>query len=353
MSSENYSSVSVLEGLSTEHVKNSSPDIKLIPSPRPDLLRSANHGDFRDDLTKDGFAVIKGVIPPERVTQYREKAKEWLLSFGTELDFEDNKTWIEKNLPVQNKIRTFAGYCVPHEKFMWDTRMEPAVLETFATLWGTDELLASFDSLNITFPNRPDAPTRKPWEHVDQSPLRRGLHCVQGIICLSPSGPEDGGLVVWPGSHAHNEEFFNSRPDKDSWLPLKDIYFFPPEQLDWFRAQGMGPHKVCAEPGDLILWDSRTIHYGSDPTPKSNQIRTAIYAAYTPASMASPEQLALKKQVFERWGGTTHWPHDHVVVRNTHVMLEDGARDPRDRDQPLELPPLNDKLLKLVGAKPY
>lgn len=69
--------------------------------------------------------------------------------------------------------------------------------------------------------------------------------------------------------------------------------------------------------------------------------------------MASPEQLDLKKQVFERWGGTTHWPHDHVVVHNTHVMLKDGTRDPRDRDQPLELPELNDKLLKLVGAKPY
>lgn len=236
---------------------------------------------------------------------------------------------------------------------MWDARMEPAVLETFATLWGTDELLVSFDSLNVTLPNRPDAPTRQPWEHVDQSPLRRGLHCVQGIICLSPSGPEDGGLVVWPGSPAHNEEFFNSRPDKDSWLPLKASYFFPIEQLDLFRARGMGPHKVCAEPGDLILWDSRTIHYGSDATPRSNQIRTAIYAAYTPASMANPEQLALKKQVFGRWGGTTHWLHDHVVVRNTHVMLEDGTRDPRDRDQPLELPQLNDKLLKLVGAKPY
>ncbi|KAJ5687767.1 hypothetical protein N7536_010386 [Penicillium majusculum] len=99
MSSEKYSSVSVLEGLSTTvNIKDSSPDVQLIPSPRPDLLRSVNHGDFQDDLTKDGFAVIKGVIPPERVTQYREKAKDWLLSFGTELDFEDNKTWIEKKL---------------------------------------------------------------------------------------------------------------------------------------------------------------------------------------------------------------------------------------------------------------
>ncbi|KFA72988.1 hypothetical protein S40288_03280 [Stachybotrys chartarum IBT 40288] len=328
-------------------------DIPLIPSPRPDVLSSPGYGDFRDDLYNDGFAIVKGAIPRERAENYREMAKQWLLSFGTDLDFENRDTWVDKNLPAQNVIRTFAAYGVAHEKFMWDARMEPAVLNAFARVWGTHELLASFDSLNITFPNKPDAPRRKPWEHIDQSPFRRGVHCVQGIICLSPSGPEDGGLVVWPGSHKYNDELFNSVKNKEAWLPMKDIYFFPQDQLDWFRDKGIGPHKVCAEPGDLVMWDSRTIHFGSDPTEKSDQIRTAIYAAFTPASMASPEQLALKKQVFERYGGTTHWPHDHIIVRNPQVILADGTRDPRDRDEPLVLPEMTDELLKLAGAKPY
>ena len=236
---------------------------------------------------------------------------------------------------------------------MWDAKLEPGVLDAFSRLWGTDKLLVSFDSLNITFPNRPDVSKRQPWEHIDQSPLRRGVHCVQGIINLSPSGPDDGGLVVYPGSHRYNDELFDSVENKRSWLPMRDIYFFTKEELEWFHERGVKPHKVCAEPGDLILWDSRTIHYGSDPMETSNQIRTAIYAAYTPASMATPDQLALKKQVFERYGGTTHWPHDHIIARDPRVILPDGTRDPRDRDEPLELPEKADKLLRLAGAKLY
>lgn len=230
--------------------------------------------------------------------------------------------------------------------------MEPGVLEAFAMLWGTEELLVSFDSLNVTLPNRKDVPRKEAWEHIDQSPLRRGLHCVQGILNLSPSGPDDGGLVVYPGSHALNDEFFDTQTDKSTWDPM-DRYMFDKQQLEWFHGKGIQPYKVCADVGDLILWDSRLIHYGSEPSEKSNQIRTVIYAAYTPARLASADQLAIKKSVFERWGGTTHWPHDNIRTRDTQTFLEDGTRDPRDRDQPLELPELNDKLLQLAGVKAY
>lgn len=296
--------------------------------------------------------MVKGAIPFERAVCYQEQAYGWLKSFDTALDFDDPSTWTKDNLPVQSKINTFHSYGVAHEKFMWEARMEPGVIDAFATLWGTEELLVSFDSLNITLPNRKDIPRKGAWEHIDQSPLRRGLHCVQGILNLSPSGPEDGGLVVYPGSHALNDEFFDTQTDKSTWDPL-DRYMFNEKQLAWFNDRGIQPHKVCADVGDLILWDSRVIHYGSEPTDKSTQIRTVIYAAYTPARLASIDQLALKKLVFEKYGGTTHWPHDNIIARETKTYLEDGTRDPRDRDQPLELPQMTDKLLKLAGAKAY
>lgn len=35
-----------------------------------DFSGKTHYGDFRDDLVKDGFAVIKGAIPPERAAQY-------------------------------------------------------------------------------------------------------------------------------------------------------------------------------------------------------------------------------------------------------------------------------------------
>lgn len=35
-------------------------------------------GDFRDDLTKDGFAIVKGAIPPEKALKYADEMYSWL-----------------------------------------------------------------------------------------------------------------------------------------------------------------------------------------------------------------------------------------------------------------------------------
>ncbi|KAH7024815.1 phytanoyl-CoA dioxygenase [Microdochium trichocladiopsis] len=323
-----------------------------IPSPFPNLV-STDYPDFRAELAENGFAIIKGAIPRERAVGYQEKAYEWIKSFPGDLDMNDPETWVEKNLPMTNSIKAYAYYCVSHEKFFWDARQELGVLGAFAKLWGTDELLVSFDAMNLTFPNRKDVPRRPTWEHIDQSPMRRGVHCVQGLMALSPSGPEDGGLVVFPGSHKLNEEFFDTQTTRESWLPMKDVHVFSREQLDWFAARGVHPHKVCLEVGDMVMWDSRTIHYGSEPTEKSSQIRTALYATYVPASLASADQLELKRQAFESYSSTTHWPHQYIVARPNVVYLPDGSRDPRNRDGPLERPEMTDKLLKLAGVIPY
>ena len=65
-----------------------------------------------------------------------------------------------------------------HEKFVWDARMEPGVLKALESLWGTEELLVSFDSLNITFPNRKDIPlgSHRSEPVAKRSILRTGHH---------------------------------------------------------------------------------------------------------------------------------------------------------------------------------
>lgn len=235
---------------------------------------------------------------------------------------------------------------------MWDARAEPGVVNAFAKVWGTDELLVSFDSLNITFPNREDKPARAPWPHVDQSPLRRGLHCVQGIINLSHAGEEDGSLMVLPRSNTLNDEFFDTQTDPASW-ETKDWRRFSEKEMEWWDQKGLKPIKVHAEPGDLILWDSRTVHWGGEPTDKSKTIRTVIYASYSPASMASKEALEEKARVFKVHGATTHWAHDNIFLRPQLARLPDGTLDPRNRSEPLEKPEMTDRLLQLAGIKPY
>ncbi|GAD96500.1 hypothetical protein PVAR5_5156 [Paecilomyces variotii No. 5] len=307
-------------------------------------------GDWRDQLVSQGYAVVKGAIPLERAQQYQQSAFDWLKSFDPTLDFSDSSTWERANLPVQTNRNTYEHYGVVHEKFMWDARMEPGVRDAFAKIWGTDELLVSFDSLNVTLPNL--KPQRAPWPHVDQAPRKRGLHCVQGIINLSEAGPEDGSLVVIPGSHALVEEFFDTQTDPSAW-EWRDNRYFSEQDMEFFRARGLRPKKVLAGPGDLIVWDSRTIHWGGEPTDKSNTIRTVIYAAYAPARLASKEAIAEKSRVFSKYGATTHWPHDNIRLREAFACLPDGSIDPRNRTEPLEKPSISDSLLKLAGVKAY
>ncbi|KAF2098061.1 hypothetical protein NA57DRAFT_66520 [Rhizodiscina lignyota] len=324
-----------------------------IPTVESPFRLIGGYGDFRDDLISHGYVVIKNAIEPEKARYYQQKAFEWLTSFGTDLDLKKPSTWIAANLPVQNiRLNTFENYAVVHEKFMWDARLEPGVVDAFAKVWGTDELLVSFDSINITLPNRIDKPVRAPWPHTDQAPRKRGMHCVQGIINLSHAGPEDGSLVVIPGSHAILEEFYDTQTDPASW-PTRDVRYFSEEEMKWFADRGCTPKKVPAEPGDLILWDSRTIHWGGEPTEKSDTIRTVIYAAYAPAKMASKDALEEKQRVFRANGATTHWPHDNIRLRDVQACFPDGTQDPRDRSEPLEKAEQTDRLLRLAGVKAY
>ncbi|KZL63251.1 phytanoyl- dioxygenase [Colletotrichum incanum] len=307
---------------------------------------------WHEDFEKNGFAVIPSVISRDKAAQYQKQAFAWLQSFDNPaLDLAKAATWTPENLPFISGINTFNHYGVVHEKFMWDIRQEPGVIDVFAKVWDTDKLIVSFDALNITLPRRPDHVPRAKWPHVDQSPYREGLQCVQGIVNLSTAGPEDGGLTVYPGSHKITEPFFREHTDRAQWT-RKDFFNYTPEQIAWFEGQGYREHKVIAEPGDLIIWDSRLIHYGAEPTAKSDTIRTITYVSYAPASFATKEALDAKKEAFEKWLATTHWPHDNIVPRTNQPTLPDGTIDAR-RSEPREKPELTAKLLKLAGVQAY
>ncbi|PMD37067.1 hypothetical protein L207DRAFT_396061, partial [Hyaloscypha variabilis F] len=156
-------------------------------------------GDWRDEFFAKGYIVLKGVVPQERALDYQRRALEWLPKFNLGLDLNDKSTWTQEYLPVMMNAGMVLNYCAAHEAWMWEARSEQGVIDSFAKLWGTGELLVSFDAVNITLRGRPDVKW-KPWPHVDQAPTRKGLVCAQGIINLSEAGPLDGGLQVLQGS---------------------------------------------------------------------------------------------------------------------------------------------------------
>jgi ectoine hydroxylase-related dioxygenase (phytanoyl-CoA dioxygenase family) len=207
----------------------------------------------------------------------------------------------------------YYGYASPHEKMAWEARTEPKVVQIFEKLWETNELLTSFDGMNISLPRRKDI-AWSPWPHCDQNPERKGMQAVQGLLNYAPNGPKDGGLMLMKGSSKLFDEFFAQKREAFDHevapppeLKYMDLFLFSQKDVKWFEERGCELFKVNMEPGDFVLWDSRTMHYAEHP--QGTQIRHVQYICMTPRRFAGEDDLKLKKECFDKWLGTTHWPH--------------------------------------------
>ncbi|GFZ50535.1 hypothetical protein JCM24511_08292 [Saitozyma sp. JCM 24511] len=304
------------------------------------------------DLDTKGYEVVKGVISRERAAQYVDRMYQWLEGFGTGFKADDRSTWHIDQLPSFHRGGLFHRYGVGHEQFAWDIRSEPGLIDTFAKIWNTQELLVSFDSVNISLPfpkEELEGERGGAWPHVDQSPNRRFKHCVQGIMNLEVNGPDDGGLMVLSGSLPLYAKFFEeheAQAPEGGWT-WRDSHQFTEEQLTWFYDRGCKWVKVEAEPGDVILWDSRCIHYGAPA--RGDRPRVATYVCYKPAKDIEPEMLETRKKALEECIGTSH---DPLLFRLTGSKAM-GPLDENERMEPLVKPVLSDRAKQLAGVLAY
>mgnify|MGYP002717671036 CR=1 FL=1 len=75
---------------------------------------------WKRDLDEHGYAVIKGVVSPERAEHYTRRAVEWAERFG--FKEQDRSTWTADKLPV-NINGLVNDYGVSHEKWVWEARL--------------------------------------------------------------------------------------------------------------------------------------------------------------------------------------------------------------------------------------
>lgn len=262
----------------------------------------------------------------------------------------DPSTLKEENLPIINEKGMVIGYGVAHESFTWAIRQEPGVIEAFARVYDTPDLIVSFDTANMAFPNRKDVAPNKPWPHQDQDPDKPGFRCLQGLVNILPNGDQDGGLIVCKGGHRLSQEFhehFRNEPNR-IWAWTKEWYGFTEQGMAWLQDRGCEWTKINAEPGDLLLWDSRTPHYNLSPT--GTQPRFCTYTCYMPVADASQEDLLRKKAAYENMQGTTHWPNAMHV--GGIPILRNGKPCPYNTGKPRKEPELSDVGFKLTGI-PY
>ncbi|GJN89574.1 hypothetical protein Rhopal_002561-T1 [Rhodotorula paludigena] len=252
---------------------------------------SSSAPSWKRDLEEHGFAIVRGVVTPERASEYVAAAHKWAGQFGWSA--EDRSTWNTAHLPA-GAAGVVSNYGTAHEKWVWEARI--------------------------------------------------------------PSGPTDGGLVVLKGSHKLVKRYLddhNGYKAEQDWGE-SNYYTFTEADIEWFRKQpGCTEIKVETEPGDLVLWDSRTIHWNRVPT--GEVVRNAVYVCMCPKSMASAELLDKRKEYFENRLATSHWPAPYLVgTREAFgADLRDGKEDHLDHPRPLEEPVVTKRMLQLVGCEPY
>ncbi|HZZ89534.1 MAG TPA: phytanoyl-CoA dioxygenase family protein [Caulobacteraceae bacterium] len=305
-------------------------------------------------LREHGYVVIAGALSPEQTAEALSLTWDYLEGLGTGIDRNDWTTWDDDRWPTAVHGGILPGHGIGHSAAQWFIRSAPAVKQTFAAVWdGDDDLLVSFDGMSLWRPwplneawktNRGGS-----WLHIDQHPITRpGRQCVQGLVNLLPMSPSTGGNVLIPGSHKTFEHIPEVYPQRLGRVPLEvDHFRFPADDP---MLAGTPPIMCHMEAGDLLLWDSRTIHCSSGslepPEAKAELLRAIGLVCMMPRRLTPPEVLEQRRKAVERVTSTTNWT-DRFINADRFPQILAEPRPERFRRPPS--PQLDEYQRRLAG----
>ena len=262
---------------------------------------------------------------------------------------ENSKTWenIYQLYPLHSQLFKYWG--VGHSQVLWDFRQNEKVVNVFSHLWNCkkEDLFVSYDGFSFCIP--PEITNKgwenKPWFHTDQSYLRNDLECIQSWVTANDVEEGDGSLTIMEGSHKYHAECgktFNIN-DKKDWYKLNSI------EQRFYEDKKCAIKKIKCPKGSMVLWDSRTIHYGSNPMKKrkNKNFRSILYLCYMKKELCTISQIEKKKDMFVKKQTSNHWPCNPKP--NTKYPNTYGKKLPQITE--IETPKLNDLGLSLIGMK--
>ena len=304
-------------------------------------------------LEEQGYAVVAHALTEEQAGIALEKLWDYLENLGTGVDRDDPETWHDNRWPTAVHGGILPSHGIGHCEAQWFIRDIPNVKASFAQVWDTDDLLVSFDGVSIWRPwtYNEDWRTNEgtSWLHIDQHPIGRpGKHCVQGLVNLIESTPATGGNVVVPGSHRLFENIPEQYTDRLARIhPSIDHFRFPNDDPGLVDFQPIMAHLY---PGDLLLWDSRTIHCSAPaqevPTNDRDLLRAVSLVCMMPRAKSNPETIEQRKSAVANCTSTTNWSDCFV---NADEFPQIVAVEDRAKYQWPTPPTLNDNQLRMVG----
>lgn len=327
----------------TDYYSSRQPNYDVIISPqyiRPEYCDSIEKR--LEHLDIYGWTILPKPEAYQPDIIYNEFLK-WLASGCSRFNLEDQSTWINKNLP--RRLHGILKQNVGHEDWVWKTRIE--YKEYFTKIWGTDDLLCSFDGANfmpgtqteLYSNDRNYTEVIKGWMHIDQIRMLPNKENVQGLVMLTPSGPSDSGLILIEGSHKWFEEYSQLNPvDGWKWNMVNGNTVLNSQKIKEMRHA-----KICGEVGDIILWDSRTMHQSGEL--RRSRPRACVYVSMQPRVGCPQKQLDKRIKCFEGLKMTNHWCYGRMFQENMKFSF--GGVDPNL--PPATKPEMNDEIRRLVG----
>ncbi|MEL6345431.1 MAG: phytanoyl-CoA dioxygenase family protein [Myxococcota bacterium] len=254
-------------------------------------------------LHEHGYAVVADVLTKEQVSEAVTAMWGIMEALGN-VRRDDPRTWVASKMwppMLHGGMIQYLG----HTPVQWALREQCATVFSKYYDVPVDQLATSFDGLCFMsgrrrYQRRGDLIS---FLHTDQSPLRRGEWSIQGVVNLGDAGPDDGGLVVVPGTHREHEAFFTGHPrsdQKSDWYKLSDAEKAP------YQDRAL---KVCAEPGDVLLWDSRTLHCNTVPT-RPDAARICAYVCQLPQHRVPPHIRQKRQDAYDQRRTSSHHPGD-------------------------------------------
>jgi ectoine hydroxylase-related dioxygenase (phytanoyl-CoA dioxygenase family) len=280
---------------------------------------------LRATIDKYGVAIIPKVINEEECEQMLKGVRDYFehitQNWETPFKHDNKESWREfyKLLPLHSML--IQHYSVGQAQCSWDIRQNPKVVDVFAKFWDVahEDLLVSFDGLSYHLP--PEETRRgfyksNNWFHTDQSYTRNEFNCLQSWITALDVNVGDATLCFLEGSNNYHGDFarhFNIT-DKDDWYKLNN------DELKFYTdVKGCQPVEIVCGKGDLVLFESRTIHFGTESMKEREtpNFRCIIYVCMMKREGTSEANLKKKREAFNNMRTTKHHPQKSLLFSKT------------------------------------